>query len=177
LKWRLVAVKWEDVTSLVRFNLGEDFEAKRLYKMSVGFVVKETDDYVVIADDLDLNLDGDSCNNYGTLIPRGCIREWRVIRTFDWMPRAGPLVAAAAAQEGDPAEQTAGKRGQGAASPCTVAELVHAHPSLLASADEVAAQLGIDRAAAAAELKSLEREGVVSRIGAARLPIYVVRRG
>lgn len=176
MKWRLVAVKWEDVTSLVRFNLGQDFEAKRLYKMSVGFVVKETDDYVVIADDLDLNLDGDSCNNYGTLIPRGCIREWRVIRTFDWTPRAGPLVAAAT-EEGEPAKQTAGKRGQAAAAPRTVAELVHAHPSLLASPDEVAARLGIDRAAAAAELESLEREGVVSRIGAARLPIYVVRQG
>ena len=170
-----MAVKWEDVTSLVRFNLGQDFEAKRLYKMSVGFVVKETDDYVVIADDLDLNLDGDSCNNYGTLIPRGCIREWRVIRTFEWTPRTGPLVAAAK-ENGKPAKETAGKRGQAPSPPRTVADFVQAHPSMLATADDLAAQLGIDRAAAAAELQDLEREGVVSRIGAAKLPIYVARR-
>ena len=168
LKWMLVAVKWEDVTSLSRFSLSQDFDARRLYKMSVGFVVKETDEYVVIADDLDLNLDGDSCNNYGTLIPRGCIREWRVIRTFDWEPSAGSLAAASGKEDG--------KRGQAASTPHTVGELVRSHPSLLASADDVAARLGIDPADAGAELEHLAGEGAVSRIGSAEVPIYVFRR-
>jgi hypothetical protein len=166
LEWTLVAVKWEDVTSLARFSLAQDFDANRLYKMSVGFVVKETDEYVVIADDLDMNLDADSCNNYGTLIPRGCIREWRVIRSFE-LPQRSQALAAAGKEDG--------KRGQAARSPRTVDELVRAHPSLLASAEEVAARLGIDLGDARAELEALEQRGAVARIGSAEVPIYVFR--
>lgn len=83
MRWSLVAVKWEDVTSLARFSLAGDFDARRLFKLTVGLVVHETSDYMVLADDLDLSLDPHSSNNYGTLIPKGCIRQLWSITHFD----------------------------------------------------------------------------------------------
>lgn len=148
MEWLLVAIKWEDITSLVRFNLRQDFEAKRLYKLSVGFVVKETKDYVVIADDLDLDPDKESYNNYGTLIPKGCIREWRTIcRLGRDLGREAPEEPGAI---------------QGGSAHLLLSFLRH-NPNMLATAKEVALRLGVDKKEAKRQLDQLERKALLPK--------------
>ena len=154
MKWTLVAVKWEDITSLVRFNLSQSFDQKRLYKLSVGFVVRETKEYVVIADDVDLSSDGDSYNNYGTLIPRGCIRDWKVIRTLEVpTPKRfnGKL-------NRTPAAVSPPRNGR------KLTAFLQANPSLIASAEEIALRLGMGSLETELELGQLEADHLVARM-------------
>ena len=149
MEWLLVAIKWEDITSLVRFNLKQDFEAKRLYKLSVGFLVKETKDYLVIADDLDLDHDTDSFNNYGTLIPKGCIREWKTIYHVGkdlrlQVPR-GP------------------KTGRGGDARLLL-QFLRKNPNVLATAREIALGLGVDKQEAKRQLDKLERQALLPKV-------------
>ena len=154
MKWTLVAVKWEDITSLVRFNLSQSFDEKRLYKLSVGFLIKEAEDYVVIADDVDLSSDGDSCNNYGTLIPRGCIRDWRVIRTLD-LPAQRPLNGKVPRSLPAAHPPRDGHR---------LSEFLRDNPDLLASVEEIALCLGMDPSEAEHELGQLEADQLIARM-------------
>ena len=158
MEWVLVSVKWEDITSLVRFSLNQDFEHKRLYKLSVGFVVKETDEYVVIADDVDLTLDRDSANNYGTLIPKGCIREWTVVKRYECV------------EDGeDDLELTCEETGAvGPSDPLQLAQLasfLEKNPNLIATPRQLALRLGLSERAVRTELAALEQQEVVCHIG------------
>jgi len=154
VEWVLVAVKWEDITSLVRFSLSQDFEHKRLYKMSVGFVVKETDEYVVIADDVDLTWDRDSANNYGTLIPKGCIREWNVIKRYECVE--GPPIWEEPEPELRPADPAHLRQ---------LAEFLGRNPNLIATPRQLALRLGLAERAVEAGLAVLEKESLVWRVG------------
>lgn len=161
MEWLMVAVKWEDITSLARFNLQDDFEAKRLYKLSVGFLVKETDEYVVIADDLDLTLSPDSCNNYGTLIPKGCVRRWQVIQRFPIS-----LADAGGQEKGSPSE---------GADPHQLLDFLSQNPHLVATAREIALGMGLEEETVARQLNQLERRELVAKIGDPGRQIYAPR--
>jgi len=151
-----VAVKWEDITSLVRFSMHQDFECKRLYKMSVGFVVKETDEYVVIADDIDLTYSGDSSNNYGTLIPKGCIREWNVIKRYECVDED----TARLQEYAEPLEPVT--------SPIAMRRLtafLESNPNLIATPRQLALRLGLREHTVEHQLAMLEQQRLVERIG------------
>jgi len=153
-----VAVKWEDITSLVRFSLSQDFELKRLYKLSVGFVVKETDEYVVIADDVDLTWDLDASNNYGTLIPRGCIREWTVIKRYECV---------AGLPEWEEEDRTGLDLVPGPAADHLqhLAAFLRHNPNLVATPRQLALRLGLSERVVEAHLPLLERQQFLRRVG------------
>jgi hypothetical protein len=71
-KLKKVEVIWEDVVSISRTNLNIDFDEFRLFKTEIGYLVKNTAEYIVIGHDLDLS--GGS-NSYLTLIPKSIIKK------------------------------------------------------------------------------------------------------
>lgn len=149
----LVAITWEDVISLTRFSLSQDFAARRLFKLSVGFVVYETDEYLVLADDFDLSLDPDSPNNYGTLVPKHCIRERSEISTFEV---AHGVMTPATEQTPAPPAQTA-HNGR------TLDRFFTENPTIVASAREVALRLRMAAQEAETQLEMLVRRQAVER--------------
>ncbi|MDE3113656.1 MAG: hypothetical protein KGK34_12015 [Chloroflexota bacterium] len=77
----LVAVEWEDITAYSRTAIPEDFEPYRLRKLTCGILWKETDEYVVIVGDYDItNAGKDYRHNDFHIIPRGVIRDLKVLR-------------------------------------------------------------------------------------------------
>ncbi|MDE3100784.1 MAG: hypothetical protein KGJ98_00965 [Chloroflexota bacterium] len=77
----LVAVEWEDITAYSRTAIPEDFEPYRLRKLTCGILWKETEDYVVIVGDYDITNGGkDYRHNDFHIIPRGVIRDLRILR-------------------------------------------------------------------------------------------------
>ena len=144
VSWQLEAVEWEDVTSVSRFTLDHDFESERLFKLSVGFVIRETAEYVVLADDVDTSRRTDSPNNYGTIIPKGCIRSRQVMH--------GPAARATLREpsRGRKAEPGAGE---------VVRRFLQGNPHIIATAGDVALRLGIERDEAQRQLAELERAG------------------
>ncbi len=138
--WRLEAIEWEDVTCVSRFTLDHDFDAERLYKLSVGFVIKETPEYVVLADDVDVSRRADSPNNYGTIIPKGCIRSRRAIH-------AELAAEPASGRKGEPSDGELVRR------------FLERNPYVVASARDIGLRLGIEQSEAQHQLAELERTG------------------
>lgn len=82
-KYKLVKVTWIDIFAFSRLSLEEiekDIEEYELYKSEVGYLVKETNDYIVIVHDLDLTGGSD---NYGSYIPRGNVIEIEYLESTD----------------------------------------------------------------------------------------------
>jgi hypothetical protein len=159
MRWELVAVKWEDVTTLARFGLDTDFESKRLYKLSVGFLIEETDEYIVIADDMDLSGAPESANNYGTLVPKGCICDRRVIwpapgNQVDLVQLGGVL----ATGDGD------SRRKPSRRAVASLRRFFEHNPHVLADARQIARGLGMDEDDVTAQLGALERREVVQQL-------------
>ena len=145
MRWRIEAIEWEDVTVVSRFTLDQDFEAERLYKLSVGFVIKETPEYVVLADDVDLSHRPDSPNNYGTIIPKGCIRSRRVIH--------GEVSRA-------PASGRKGERGGGE----LVRRFFERNPHVMATAHDIGLRVGVEPSEAQRALCELEGTGEARQV-------------
>lgn len=143
MKWRLEAIEWEDVTSVSRFTLDHDFEAERLYKLSVGFVIWETPEYVVLADDVDASRRPRSPNNYGTIIPKGCIRSRRVVH-------------AEVARESE-LQGTTSNSGE------LARRFFDLNPQALVTAHDIALGMGLDQTEAQRQLAELERTGEVQQ--------------
>jgi len=154
MHWDLVAVKWEDVTTLARFGLDTDFNSKRLYKLSVGFLIEETPEYLVIADDLDLSPRPEAPNNYGTLIPKGCVRE----RCLIW-PASGAHADLRRTLAGDAPPRKTTRRAA-----ASLRRFFEDNPHVLASARDIARGLGMDEADVARQLGALERREVVQEL-------------
>jgi hypothetical protein len=79
----LVEVIWDDASTLAgTWKSKEEFEKELLtpqLMLSYGFLIKETDDYIVIAMDLD-NEGGHASRSQ---IPKGMVKKMRVIRKAD----------------------------------------------------------------------------------------------
>ena len=140
MAWRLEAIEWEDVTTISRFTLDHDFESERLFKLSVGFVVHETREYVVLADDVDISRRRNSPNNYGTIIPKGCIRSRQIVHSETASERAGP--------ESDDA---------GGGGP--VKHFLERNPHIVATAHDIGVRVGVDQCEAQRQLAELEANG------------------
>jgi len=138
--WRLEAVEWEDVTSISRFTLDHDFESERLFKLSVGFIIHETPEYVVLADDVDTSRRRDSPNNYGTIIPKGCIRSRQVIH------QEAPMTKS----QGRKAEPRTGQ---------SVRRFLKDNPHIMATAHDISLRIGLDQSEVQRQLAELERAG------------------
>jgi len=79
----LVEVIWDDATSLSQNWENKDEFAKKPLKpeivLSVGFLVKESDDYLVLA--MDTDSDGDHASR--SQIPKGMVRKLKILRKED----------------------------------------------------------------------------------------------
>lgn len=79
----LVEVIWDDASTLAgTWKSKEEFEKEPLtpqLMLSIGFLIKETDDYIVIAMDLD-NEGGHASRSQ---IPKGMVKKMRVLRKPD----------------------------------------------------------------------------------------------
>jgi len=82
-KYPLVCVTWVDIVNFGRLSLEEieeGMEDHMLYKKEVGYLVKKTDDYIVVVNDLDLTGGSD---NYGSLIIAGAVQDIEYLETSD----------------------------------------------------------------------------------------------
>ena len=85
IKDKLVRVEWVDSSTSSSWILLEDFkdgEYDPIKIVSYGIIVKETDDYLVIAQNYGLN-PPQICNT--TAIPKGCIIKQKIIESEDKM--------------------------------------------------------------------------------------------
>lgn len=172
MAWRLEAVEWEDVTSVSRFTLDHDFESERLFKLSVGFVIRETPEYVVLADDVDSSRRPDSPNNYGTIIPKGCIRSRQVIYSeapgqpghgrracLERLPRVQSRGSRKACLEPLPRVQSRGSRRAESGAAGLVRRFLELNPNIVATARDIGLRLGVEQCEAQRQLTELERCG------------------
>ena len=82
---KAIAVEWNDITEQSGWHSQDEHKDMRpLYCFSVGFLVDETDDYIVMSDTYGIGQDE---NRWGTvtIIPKGCIR----IKT--WLCNVDPI--------------------------------------------------------------------------------------
>ena len=75
----LVEVVWNDASDLTSGWAKEIDEDKPALALSVGFLVRETKEHIVIA----LDTDGDGHHNGRSQIPRGMVKQMRVLRKKD----------------------------------------------------------------------------------------------
>jgi len=85
-KYPLVEVLWDDATHLeLGWKTAEEFKAEALHPeivMSVGFLIAETPDHVVIA----MDVDKEGQHNQRGQIPRSMVKRMRVLRRVDKEP-------------------------------------------------------------------------------------------
>lgn len=78
----IASVTWEDITAYARVTIPDDFEKYRLVKKTIGLVWSETDEYIVLVQDLDLTNRGKKYkHNDFHIIPKGIIKDIRYLGT------------------------------------------------------------------------------------------------
>lgn len=75
----LVEIIWNDASDLVGGWAKEIEEDEPALALSVGFLVKQTQEHVIIA----LDTDSDGHHNGRSQIPRGMVKKMRVLRKKD----------------------------------------------------------------------------------------------
>ena len=75
----LVEVIWNDASDLTSGWVKEIDEDEPALALSVGFLVRETAEHIVIA----LDTDGEGNHNGRSQIPRGMVKKLRVLRKKD----------------------------------------------------------------------------------------------
>lgn len=78
-KFDLVEVVWDDATELPAGWSDEVGEIEPALALSVGFLIKETKDHIILALDLDAN----GHHNGRSQIPRGMVKKLKVLRRKD----------------------------------------------------------------------------------------------
>ena len=78
-KFDLVECIWDDATELAAGWSDEVEEIEPALAISVGFLVKETKDHIVLALDIDAN----GHHNGRSQIPRGMVKKMKVLRKKD----------------------------------------------------------------------------------------------
>jgi hypothetical protein len=78
-KWDMVEVVWDDAASLTE-GWTQDIEDEGPHlALSVGFLVRETKDHIVIAQDID----EEGHHNGRSQIPRGMVKRLKVLKRKD----------------------------------------------------------------------------------------------
>lgn len=75
----LVEVIWNDASDLIGGWTNEIEHDEPALALSVGFLVKETKEHIIIA----LDTDGEGNHNGRSQIPRGMVKKMRVLRKKD----------------------------------------------------------------------------------------------
>ena len=75
----LVEVWWDDASALKHGWEEKDADLKPQMVLSVGFLIKETDDHILIAQDIDPQ----GMHNGRTQIPRGMVKNIKVLKRED----------------------------------------------------------------------------------------------
>ena len=75
----LVEVIWNDASDLTGGWKKEIDEDEPALALSVGFLIRETDEHIIIA----LDTDGDGHHNGRSQIPRGMVKKLKVLRKKD----------------------------------------------------------------------------------------------
>ena len=78
-KYDMVEVIWDDATDLVSGWTDQIAENEPALALSVGFLVRETKDHIVIAQDTD----ADGHHNGRSQIPRGMVKKIRILKKKD----------------------------------------------------------------------------------------------
>lgn len=69
-------VVWDDAAGLRHGWMSSEEELKPQLVLSVGFLIQETPDHIVIAQDVD----GEGAHNGRSQIPRGMVKQIKIIR-------------------------------------------------------------------------------------------------
>lgn len=77
--WDIVEVTWDDATELPAGWTDEVAEIEPALALSVGFLIKETKDHIILALDCDAN----GHHNGRSQIPRGMVKRIKVLRKKD----------------------------------------------------------------------------------------------
>ena len=75
----LVEVIWDDAAGLKDGWTAKHEKVEPYIVLSVGFLLRETDDHILIAQDID----ADGSHNGRTQIPRGMVKKLRLLRKKD----------------------------------------------------------------------------------------------
>lgn len=75
----LAEIVWDDASGFRHGWMDKVDDPKPQLVISVGFLIKDTPDYVIYASDVD----GDGAHNGRTQIPRGMIKTLRILRKVD----------------------------------------------------------------------------------------------
>ena len=85
-RYPLVEVWWDDASALRHGWLEVSEELKPQMVLTVGFLIKETDDYIMIAQDVDPQ----GMHNGRSQIPRGMVRNIKILRKVDEVKKDSP---------------------------------------------------------------------------------------
>lgn len=77
--WDMVEVIWDDASELTAGWTDEIEKTEPALTLSVGFLIKETKDHIVIAQDIDDN----GHHNGRSQIPRGMVKKIKVLKKKD----------------------------------------------------------------------------------------------
>lgn len=76
MSYPLVEIQWDDAATSHGWEAAEDLETEAEIAVTIGFIVKETQDHIIVASTIDAN-----GNTNGRIqIPKKMIRRRRVIR-------------------------------------------------------------------------------------------------
>lgn len=84
----LVEVVWDDAVGLKDGWTAKHEKVEPYIALSVGFLIRETPDHILIAQDTD----GDGSHNGRTQIPRGMVKKLKVLRKKDQPKEKQPSV-------------------------------------------------------------------------------------
>lgn len=75
----LVEIVWDDAAGLRHGWTAKEEKLEPYICLSVGFLIRETEDHILIAQDTD----GDGSHNGRSQIPRGMVKKLKVLRKKD----------------------------------------------------------------------------------------------
>ncbi len=78
-KYNLVLVCWDDAAGLRHGWTAKEEKIEPYICLSVGFLIRETEDHILIAQDTD----SEGSHNGRSQIPRGMVKKMRVLRKKD----------------------------------------------------------------------------------------------
>ena len=83
-RWDMVEVVWNDASELTSGWTDEIEKDEPQLALSVGFLIKETKEHIIIAQDIDEH----GHHNGRSQIPRGMVKKLKVLRKKDEAPPA-----------------------------------------------------------------------------------------
>ncbi len=78
----IVCIAWEDPCNYSEWAYKQDAEKKTASEvLSIGFLVKEDDQYITLALDISIDEDDDEQFNSYAVVPKVCVRRRRTVKS------------------------------------------------------------------------------------------------